>query len=164
MGLFRSRRWLRAQWWALGLILGAFCLGIAARPAFADAAAEQLRKGLMHYHGQGVPEDEAKALEWLKRSAAQGNTDAMYHIGNILTFGASAHLSVPDPEVEAARWYFEAARFGHADAQYALGLMFLSGKGLAQSREQGLAWIRTAAAQGHAEAGGFVSVLEPNTR
>lgn len=145
-------------------IAGAWALALACGPACAEDATTQLRIGLDHYHGQGVPENEDKAVEWLKRSAAQGNVEAMYHLGNILTFGSRAHESSRDPDVEAARWYFDAARAGHADAQYALGLLFLAGKGVVQSREEGMAWIRTAAAQGHAEAGGFVSVIEPPAR
>jgi TPR repeat protein len=133
-------------------------------PARADEATTQLRIGLMHYHGQGVPEDEVKAIEWLKRSAAQGNHEAMYQIANILTFGSQAHHASYDPDVEAARWYFEAARAGYADAQYALGLLFLAGKGVFHSREEGLAWIRNAAAQGHPEAERFASAVEPQTR
>jgi hypothetical protein len=120
----------------------------------------QLKLGLLYYYGYGVEESEPKAIEWLKKSAAQGNLDAMYHIGNILTFGVETHKLSADADVDAARWYFEAARAGHRDAQYALGLMFLAGKGVVQSQDEGIGWIRRAAALGHREAQSFVSGVD----
>jgi hypothetical protein len=145
-------------------VAAAAAFAVATGTALAEDAAAQLERGLMHYHGRGVPADELKAIEWLERSAAQGNADAMYQIGNILAFGSEAYRASRDPDVDAARWYFQAARLGHAEAQYALGLFFLSGKGVVHSREQGLDWINAAAAQGHKEAGGFVVTMEPGSR
>lgn len=120
----------------------------------------QLKLGLLHYYGYGVPEDEYAAVQWLQRSAAQGNLDAMYHIGNILTFAANTAKLSADADVDAVKWYFEAARAGHSDAQYALGLMFLAGKGVVQSQDEGVGWIRRAAALGHREAQSFVSGID----
>jgi uncharacterized protein len=128
--------------------------------ADAGDSVAQLKLGLLYYYGFGVGEDEGNALAWLKKSAAQGNLDAMYHIGNLLTFGVDTAKLSADADVDAARWYFEAARAGHGDAQYALGLMFLAGKGVVQSQEEGIAWIRRAAALGHREAQSFLGGLE----
>jgi uncharacterized protein len=130
--------------------------------AEAGDSVAQLRLGMLYYYGNGVPEDESAAVAWLTRSASQGNLDAMYHIGNILTFGVDTAKLSADADLDAVKWYFTAARAGHADAQYALGLMFLAGKGVIQSREEGIAWIRRAAALGHREALSFVGGLGPN--
>ena len=116
----------------------------------------QLKLGMLHYYGYGVPEDEFAAVQWMQRSAAQGNLDAMYQIGNVLTFAANTAKLSADADVDAVKWYFEAARAGHRDAQYALGLMFLAGKGVVQSQEEGIGWIQRAAALGHREAQNFV--------
>jgi len=62
-----------------------------------------------------------------------------------------------DVDRQAAQWYFEAARRGHADAQYSLGILFLTGKGVVQSRDEALKWIRRAADQGHADAAAYVA-------
>jgi len=123
----------------------------------------QLKLGMLYYYGYGVPEDEPRAVSWLKMSAAQGNLDAMYQLGNVYTFGAETHKLTADADVEAVKWYFEAARAGHKDGQYALGLMFLAGKGVVQSQDEGLAWIRRAAALGHREAQNFVSGADAHT-
>ncbi|MBI4985815.1 MAG: sel1 repeat family protein [Rhodocyclales bacterium] len=112
----------------------------------------QFRLGMMHYHGQGVPEDEKLAVYWLRKAAAQGHTEAMFELGNAFLLGHEAAKLVPDPDREAALWYFQAASAGHAEAQYHLGLLFLAGKGVIESRKEALSWFRKAAAQDHGEA------------
>lgn len=112
----------------------------------------QFRLGMMNYHGQGVPEDEKLAIYWLKKAATQGNTEAMFELGNAYLLGHQAAMLVPDPDREAALWYFQAASAGHAEAQYRLGLLFLAGKGVVESRKEAMNWFRKAAAQGHSEA------------
>jgi hypothetical protein len=34
----------------------------------------------MYYSGEGVPRDTAKAAEWFKKAAAQGNADAQANL------------------------------------------------------------------------------------
>lgn len=112
----------------------------------------QFRLGMMHYHGQGFPEDEKLAVYWLRKAAAQGHTKAMFELGNAYLLGHEAAKLVPDPDREAALWYFQAASAGNADAQYHLGLLFLAGKGVIESRNEAMIWFKKAATQGHAEA------------
>lgn len=121
-------------------------------------AVAQLHLGLLYYHGRGVKEDELAAVYLWKKSADQGNIEAMFQLANAYTFGAQAIKSVADPELEAAQMYFNAANAGHAEAQYSLGMMFLVGKGVVKDRGEALRWIQMAAAQGHAEAKSFISV------
>lgn len=109
----------------------------------------QFRLGMMHYQGQGVPEDEKLAVYWLRKSAVQGNSDAMFELGNAFLFGREASKLVPEPDREAALWYFQAASAGNAQAQYHLGLLFLAGKGVINSRKEAMNWFGKAAAQGH---------------
>lgn len=116
----------------------------------------QERLAIMYFYGRGVPEDEEKALQWARRSADQGNLDAMYFIGNMYVFGDKLPKAVQDPDQEAARWYFEAARKGHAEAEYGLGLLFLAGKGVVQDQEEAMRWIRSAADHGHPGARSFL--------
>ena len=120
----------------------------------------QFRLGMMHYHGQGVPEDEKQAIFWLRKAAAQGNVEAMFELGNAYLLGNQTAKLVPDPDREAALWYFQAASAGHAESQYHLGLLFLAGKGVIDSRKEAMAWFKKAAAQGHAEAKKAVGRVE----
>lgn len=112
----------------------------------------QYRLGMIYYLGKGVPEDEVKAINWWKKAAAQGYTEAMFALGSAYLFGSQAAKTVPDGDREAAIWYFQAASAGHAEAQYHLGLLFLAGKGVIESRTEAAFWFRKAADQGHTEA------------
>lgn len=120
-----------------------------------DATAQE-KLSILYFYGRGVPEDEKLAMEWARRSADQGNLDAMFMIGSMYVFGDQIPGTVDDPDVEAAKWYFEAASRGHADAQYGLGLLFLAGKGVVQDQEQAFNWIRRAAEHGHVGARSFL--------
>jgi uncharacterized protein len=116
-----------------------------------DARA-QVQLGSLYYHGHGVPEDDARALQWYDRAARQGHAQAQYLLANLYAFG---HAGVPeghDAMRVAAQWYFEAARQGHMDAQYSLGLLFLAGSGVTQSATEARKWFARAARQGHADA------------
>ena len=121
-----------------------------------DASAQH-RLSMLYFYGRGVPEDETVAMEWAKRSADQGNLDAMYFIGTMYMFGDQVHNTVEAPDLEAAKWFFEAASRGHADAEYSLGLLFLAGKGVVQNQEEAMRWIRRAADHGHVSAQSFLS-------
>lgn len=112
----------------------------------------QDRLGQLYYHGHGVRESDAAALQWFDRAARQGLADAQVHLGNMYAYG----LAPLPPDVDGARlaaqWYFEAARQGHPEAQYALGILFLTGSGVQQNAAEARRWIERAAAQGHADA------------
>lgn len=116
----------------------------------------QLRLGLLYYHGHGVRESDAQALQWFERAARQGLADAQFHLGNMYAYGLVQLAGDADPDRLAAQWYFEAARQGHADAQYSLGILFLTGTGVVLDRAEGDKWIARAAALGHADAAAYV--------
>lgn len=120
-------------------------------------AVAQLRLGLLHYHGHGVRESDAQALQWFERAARQGLAEAQFHLGNMYAYGLAEPQGDVDPGRLAAQWMFEAARQGHADAQYSLGIMFLTGKGVEQRPEEAQRWIAKAAAQGHADAATYLA-------
>lgn len=124
--------------------------------ARAGNAQAQVRMGLLYYHGHGVRESDLEAKRWFERAARQGNADAQFHLGNMYAYGLVEFRADADVDQQAAQWYFQAARQGHADAQYSLGILFLTGKGVVQSRDEALKWIRRAAEQGHADAGAYV--------
>lgn len=125
--------------------------------ARAGNAQAQARLAWLYYHGHGVRESDALALQWFERAARQGLPEAQFELGNMYAYG----LAPPRPETDGARlaaqWYFEAARQGHAAAQYSLGILFLTGSGVSASATEARKWIERAAAQGHADAAAFLS-------
>lgn len=115
--------------------------------------------GMMSYHGQGVPEDEKAAVEWLGKAAATGYVEAMYALGNLYLVGHEAAKLSAEPDHEAAIWYYKAAAAGHAQAQYQLGLLFLAGQGVIRDDDIAMLWFKKAAAQGHVEAQRSLEVM-----
>ena len=65
----------------------------------------------MYANGEGVPEDDAEAVRWLRLAADQGHADAQHNLGWMYANGEG----VPEDDAEAARWYRLAADQGHAD-------------------------------------------------
>ncbi len=122
-------------------------------------AGAQLRLGLLYYHGHGVRESDAVALQWFERAARQGLAEAQYHLGNMYAYGLADLPPETDASRFAAQWYFEAARSGHADAQYSLGILFLTGSGVEQNEVEARKWIARAAAQGHRDAIAYLGAL-----
>ncbi|MFO1327724.1 MAG: tetratricopeptide repeat protein [Rubrivivax sp.] len=138
------------QDWAAALRL----LQPLARDGLAQA---QLQLGLLHYHGQGVPENNDEARRWIERAARQGLAEAQFRLGTMYAFGHAAAPADEDPNRLAALWFFEAASQGHADAQYSLGILFLTGSGVVNSPDEAEKWIARAAAQGHADARAYLA-------
>jgi uncharacterized protein len=124
--------------------------------AEAGNATAQTRLGTLYYHGHGVRESDALALQWYTRAARQGLAEAQFHLGNMYAYGLAALPEDQDGQRLAAQWYFEAARQGHAEAQYSLGILFLTGSGVTQSAREARKWIERAAGQGHADAQAYV--------
>ena len=125
--------------------------------AEAGDARAQTQLATLYYHGRGVTESDAQAVVWYDRAARQGHLPAMVLLGHMYAFG---HATVPDGYDRmhlAAQWYFEAARKGDADAQYALGVLFLTGSGVQQNRNEARRWLTRAARQGHADAKAYLS-------
>ncbi len=98
--------------------------------------------------GQGVAKDDAEALGWFKKAAAQGHTKAEVSLGSIYAHG----FGVPADFVESIRWYRLAAAKGDTTAQHNLGLDYAHAHGVELDPRQAARWFRKAADQGHARA------------
>lgn len=124
--------------------------------ARAGNALAQSRLAWLYYHGHGVRESDAMAVQWFERAARQGLAEAQFHLGNMYAYGLAPLPPDADASRLAAQWYFEAARQGHAEAQYSLGILFLTGSGVTQSATEARKWIGRAAAQGHPDAQAYL--------
>ena len=108
----------------------------------------QFNLGLMHYKGQGVPQDHAEAARWHRKAGEQGLAPAQFILGMMYNKG----LGVPQDHAEEARWYRKAGEQGHASAQFNLGMMHYKGQGVPQDHTEAALWWRKAAEQGNANA------------
>ncbi len=84
-----------------------------------DAAAQYALFLCIHRGGNGVAQDDAQALAWLQKAAAQGFPEAQYSLG---VFYEKGH-GIPQDDDRARAWYEKAAAQGNIDAQYNLGLL-----------------------------------------
>lgn len=131
----RAQRTEPSAWGALTLA--------KAESGEADA---QNEAGLMYLYGEGLPQDEEKALYWFHRAAAQGHADAQFNLGEY-------HFVWELDYKEAVAWYRKAAEQGHPGAQCALAFAYLDGGGgLPADRVQAMALMLRSAEQGYIQA------------
>jgi TPR repeat protein len=105
--------------------------------------------GECYSSGDGVPQDENKALEWFKRAAEAGNTAGMVSLGGMYLLGVAGS----DPDyVEAARWFTKAADRDNPAALYNLAGMYERGHGVAKSLLKAAELYERSAKLGNGEA------------
>jgi len=81
---------------------------------------------------------------WLRKAAAQNDTDAMFDLWDMLNYGN---------EKEAVLFLIKAAEQNNVSAQYKLSECYLIGeKGLPKDENERLKWLRRAAENGHSNA------------
>jgi TPR repeat protein len=111
-------------------------------------AEAQYRVGRMYEFGQGVPQDKAQGIAWIRKAAAQNHADAQQELGVIYATGDG----VKQDDGQAVAWFRKAAMQGDATAQYNLGLLYAKGQGVQKDYAQAIDWWRKAAMQGNADA------------
>jgi len=74
----------------------------------------------MYANGKGVPKEEAKAVEWYQKAAAQGEADAQCFVGCCYAQGLGTAKNFD----EARKWLGLAAAQGAPNARYRLRLLF----------------------------------------
>jgi len=92
--------------------------------------------------------DYLRALIEFRSLAEQGNTDALYNLGQMYRLGEG----VQQNDAEAVKWYLLAAEKGDADAQYNLGQMYRQGIGVPQDNAEAVKWYLLAAKQSNVNA------------
>ena len=101
-----------------------------------------------YFLGNGVEQDEPKAVEWFRKSAEQGYAVAEYALGNCYLLGRG----IEKDEAEAFRWFLKSAEHDYALAQYAVDSCYMAGLGVSSDQEKGVQWLQKAAAQGEPHA------------
>lgn len=123
------------------------------KAAKAGDAVAQYNLSVAYSNGDGVAPDEAQAINWLKKSAAQKYQPAQIDL-------AAWYLRHQE-YAAAAAIFKELADIGHPLAQFNYGIMLGRGDGFAtQQPMEGLEWIRKSAAQDFPPARQFLDDLE----
>ena len=101
--------------------------------------------GHCYYNGGGVTKDEAKSVEWFRKSAEQGNAEAQNILGYAYRFGNG----IAKDNAKSFEWYSKAAEQGHAGAQCAVGDFYHT---VEKDNAKAFEWYNKAAEQGQAGA------------
>ena len=113
-------------WWLIWLVPAILFATLGSISAEQGDAEAQYNLGVMHYNGDGVPQDYAKAFELFTKSAEQGDARAQNELGWMHRFG----LVVPQDYEKAIEWFTKSAEQGDAVAQFSLGWMYDDGEGV----------------------------------
>ena len=116
---------------------------IKARAEKGDAEA-QISLASRYANGNGVAQDPAKAVKWLRKAADQGLARAECLLGLNYANGQGVKMD----KTEGAHWLRRAADQGLAEAQFDLGMCYANGDGVPKDAAEAAAWYRKAADQG----------------
>lgn len=100
-------------------------------------------------------EEYSKAFTWYLKAAKQGNTDALYNVGNMYETGEG----VKQNSASAIEWYTKAADLGDSEAQYKVGSIYDEGEITTQNYKKALQWYTKSANQDHPEAQFSLAIL-----
>jgi uncharacterized protein len=115
--------------------------------------------------GQGVTEDQKRAMSYVIKAAELGDARAQYELGIAHEKGTVVERDIKS----AAKWLLKSAEQDYADGQFAYGVMLATsyGKGIdkasAAERSQALEWLKKAKANGNVEAADYIKVLTKPT-
>src|SRR5262249_10568589 len=93
--------------------------------------------GALYEHGEGVPQDYAKAREWYEKIAAKGNMVARVSLGLL-------YENVYQDYAKAREWYEKAAAKENAVAMRNLGALYEHGEGVPQDYAKAREWYEKA--------------------
>lgn len=94
--------------------------------------------GEMLLRGEGIDQDEARAVALIEKAARAGHSAAAFRIGMLLVKGE--HGVAKDP-VRALEYFRAAAAGGEAEAFFNLGAAFASGQGVKRDYAEALGWL-----------------------
>ena len=106
-------KWLAAALIALGLNQAVWADDVSdfrenLQAAAQGNAAAQYNLGVMYANGEGVPKDDAQAVQWYRKAAEQGDAKAQYNLGVMYANG----LGVRQNYKIAKEWFGKACDNG----------------------------------------------------
>ena len=142
-------------------------IGLIECNALAGHVPSQAQLGLAYMLGKSVVQDQAKAVEWLRKAAGQGEYRAMLWLGTAYEHGNGvakddwrafdlwrrSHELGWDPATKKlhslADEYHKKAEEGNASAQFFMGVVHEYGYAGKPDAAKAAGWYRKAAEQGH---------------
>lgn len=153
--------------WRMGTVVQAGVLGLVqdkprAVSLFTQAANAGYAEGLTTLGDIAAADGQGEtALEYYRKGAAAGNTQAMYRLGRAYD---NASFGLTKDAVQAFEWFRKAADAGHASAMTNTGYAYDTGTGTPKDPVRALAYYRQAAAKGDATAMYNLGTVHENGR
>ncbi len=119
-------------------------LALEQRSAAGEPHAQALLAWLLH-SGQGVSQNDARAVELARAAAARGVASAMRILGRAYADGAG----VEQDAAQAVAWFRRGAEAGNSFCMMWLSQRLMRGEGVAIDRTSGLDWLRRAGEVGN---------------
>jgi hypothetical protein len=98
-----------------------------------------LAMGWFYLNGVGVEQDPELARRWYRKSARQGDSRAMFSLGQ-MAYDEQDY-------VEAMLWFGRAADKGHSRSLFWIAKLFWRGDGVTEDRKQAMNLLQQAAAE-----------------
>ncbi len=105
--------------------------------------------GTLYYYGNGVPEDEVKAVKWWRKSAEQGSPFAQYDLAMAYHDGIGG---LTKSNKKAVEWFTKGAKAGDVRSQYNLGIAYYHALGVKKNKAEAMKWFQKASDQDNADA------------
>jgi len=130
-----------------GIVAGILC-SLFLVPSFAgdleQGAAAKRRLGFMYYHGEGVPQDDKRAVALFEQAAEAGDIESAANLGKMYEYG----MSVVQDDARAAQWYRKAAELGDPTSQFNASIMYYKGRGVERDVVEAAKWWTLAMSHG----------------
>ncbi len=106
----------------------------------------------------GTPVNYKLGLQYLRKSADRGNSDAMQNIGKMYKLGAGVGQDL----AQAFQWYHKSALKGNDKALFEVAVFYLDGIGTERNYVEAMKWLRLSAKAGNATAEAHIGFLYEN--
>jgi TPR repeat protein len=106
----------------------------------------------MFMSGRGVKKDEAKGIDWLRKSLALPPDHPDFQVVLAKMYLDEHDLFLKHNYSRAMELFQQAAAKGNGEAQYQIGFLYDFGQGVTRSSEKAITWYRQSAENGYAEA------------
>ena len=117
----------------------------SSQAAAAKGNAEALRRlGFMFYHGEGIAQDNQRAVTLFEKAAMAGDIQSAANLGKMYEYGMGA----AQDEKRAAFWHQRGAELGDPDSQFNTSVMYYKGEGVARDRVEAVKWWTLAMMKG----------------
>ena len=133
------------NWFSLVFTEGARIGAACERQAAKEEVSAEVKLGTMYRYGWGAPADSAKAIDWYRKAADQGDATGEENLGEMYYQGNG----VPQDYLQAGQWFGKAGGQGEPWAEYYLGLMHSGGQGFQQDYQVAVNWYRKSVEQGN---------------